>query len=98
MAPPNIMPTMPLVSAGVNAARGDVPVAHQRRNRAPKHLVVEAVEDDGQRGREDQQLLIAAPLPIVEHRADVNGFHADLNGKWFERFERFKRFKRFEGF
>ncbi len=84
MKPPNIMPTMPLVSAGVSAERGTFHSRISAGMRRDEHLVVEAVEDDGQRRREDQQLLIAAPLALVEHRADVNGFHGTSNRRWTE--------------
>ena len=73
IAPPIIMPTSPLVRTGANAGRRQIPLAHQRRNGDAEQLVVEAVEDDGQRRGEDEQLLIAAPLAFVEQRADVNG-------------------------
>src|SRR6266403_1194166 len=51
------------------------PLAHQRRQRGAQQLVVEAVENDRHRRREHQQLLIRAPLRVVEGRADVDRGH-----------------------
>ena len=79
MKPPIIMPTMPAASTEANAGRGSPHSLHQRGNRRAEQLVVEAVEDDGQRGGGDEQLLIPAPVPFVEQRANVGrgGRHVD---------------------
>src|SRR4029077_8922975 len=54
---------------------GLVPFPHQHGNRAAHYLVVEAVEDDRHRRREDEQLLISAKVPVVEYGADINSLH-----------------------
>src|SRR5262249_37522168 len=53
------------------------PLAHHRRHRRAEQLVVEPVEDDRRRGRDDEQLLVGAPVRLVEQRADVDGVVAD---------------------
>jgi hypothetical protein len=47
------------------------PLAHDRRQRHAEQLIVEAVEDDGQRREEDEPLLIAGPSPVVQQTVDV---------------------------
>ena len=47
------------------------PFAHHRGYGHGQQLIVEAVEDDRQRGSGDQELLGAAPRPFVENRADI---------------------------
>ena len=47
------------------------PVAHHRRDRDAEQLVVDTVEDDRQRRQEDEQLLPASPIAVVENLADV---------------------------
>ncbi len=68
----------------------EVPQRHDRRERAPRHrplphqrgdddaeqLVVDAIENDGQRDEEHDPLLIAGPLPAIDQPADVHGCRA----------------------
>ena len=53
------------------------PLLDQCRNGVGQQLVVHAVEDDRERGAEDEQLLVPGPAPFVEHCTDINRFHPD---------------------
>ena len=77
IAPPTIMPTMPLASTEANAGRG---TPHSRISAGtaapsswlsrPSRMIVSAVATT-------RQLLVAAPLSFVEQRADVDRLHID---------------------
>ena len=54
---------------------GQSPLAHERGNGRREQLVVETVENDRQCGPGDQELLISAPVRLVEQRADISGLH-----------------------
>ena len=71
-APPIIMPIMPLASTALNARARHRPVPHHRGDGDAEQLVVDAVEDDRERRQEDEELLAAAPAPVVEQVADVD--------------------------
>ena len=48
------------------------PVAHHGRDGDAEQLVVDAVEDDRERRQQHEQLLPAAPVPVVEQVADID--------------------------
>ena len=61
-------------SRGKRRAR-QAPFVHERGHGRAEHLVVEAVENDGECGARHEKLLVGAPLSVVEQRADVDRFH-----------------------
>ena len=69
-------------------ARGSVPAPGPHMNRyggntscvevtlaGGEELIVDAVENDRERGPEDQELLISGPLSFVDCRANINRLH-----------------------
>ncbi len=69
---------MPKGPGGQGIAEGGVrnpPLRGDERHRVRQELIVHAVEDDGQRGAEDQQLLVAGPAAFVDDRSDIHGAH-----------------------
>src|SRR5882672_1563290 len=60
----------------------DLPVLHERGDRDAQRLDVDAVENDREGGECDDEDLVAAPPPLVEHPADVDrraGMAHDFN-------------------
>ena len=51
----------------------DAPLFHDRGDRHAQELVVDAVEDDGQRGEEDEPRLVASQAAAVEELTDIDG-------------------------
>ncbi len=53
----------------------DAPFGRDERHGVGKKLVVYAVEDDRERGPDNQKLLISRPASFIDHRADINRLH-----------------------
>ena len=49
------------------------PFAHERRDRDTKQLIVDAVEDDRERGQADDPLLITAPAAGIDDLTNIHG-------------------------
>src|SRR5262249_62182776 len=67
-------------AGGLNRDEGrplQAPFAHHRRHCRAEQLIVEPVEDDRRRRRGDEELLIRAPVRVVQQRADVDRLMAD---------------------
>jgi hypothetical protein len=69
------MPKGPIARGGERGARLP-PFADQRRQRIRQQLVVNTIKDDGQRDPEHEQLLVAAPAPLINQLSGIDATRA----------------------
>ncbi len=70
------MPKGPIESAFMKSRSRHVPIRFINLGTAlGSKLVVDAVEDDGERSPDNQELLVSRPASVINHRADINCLH-----------------------